>query len=175
MSDCGVHSPSPVTAFIALGSNLGDRLAYLRHGVLALETHPHVTITDKSRIFETGPVGGPDNQGKYLNAVVQLETTLGARDLLNTLLEIERVEGRVRVTRWGPRTLDLDVLLYGLEVIDEPGLTVPHPRLHERAFVLEPLSDLAPGLEVPGLGVTVSKLRSGVDASDVWPTDLTWS
>jgi 2-amino-4-hydroxy-6-hydroxymethyldihydropteridine diphosphokinase len=107
-----------------------------------------------------------------LNAVVRLESRFGARDLLSILLEIELVRGRVRSERWGPRTLDLDLLIHGLEMIDEPGLIVPHPRLHERAFVLEPLGDLAPELEVPGLGETVKSLQARVGSEGVWATNL---
>ncbi len=154
-------------AFVALGSNLGDRLEHLRAAVNALEALPKTRVLGKSRVFETEPVGGPDGQGAYLNAVVRLETRLKPRELLEALLEIERSRGRVRTTRWGPRTLDLDVLLYGTQVIREDHLTVPHPRLHERAFVLEPLHDLAPDLEIPGLGVTVAALRERVDRSGV--------
>jgi 2-amino-4-hydroxy-6-hydroxymethyldihydropteridine diphosphokinase len=165
------HS-STIISYIALGSNLGDRLEHLRSGAQLLEVHQGIRITGKSRIFETEPVGGPDNQGAYLNAVVRLESQFTARHLLDVLLETELQRGRVRSERWGPRTLDLDLLIHGLEEIDEPGLIVPHPRLHERAFVLEPLGDLAPELEVPGLGETVQALRSRVGSAGVWPTDL---
>jgi 2-amino-4-hydroxy-6-hydroxymethyldihydropteridine diphosphokinase len=161
-------------AFIAIGSNLGERLEHLRAAVNALEALPKTQVIGKSRIYETEPVGGPDNQGAYLNAVVQLETRLKPRELLEALLEIERSRGRVRTARWGPRTLDLDVLLYGPRIIHQDHLTVPHPRLHERAFVLEPLHDLAPDLEIPGLGVTVAELRERVDRSGVWASALEW-
>ena len=174
MVDCGMgsqHSPT-IISYIALGSNLGDRLEHLRSGARLLEAHRGVRITGKSKIFETEPVGGPDHQGAYLNAVARLESRFGARDLLSILLEIELVRGRVRSERWGPRTLDLDLLIHGLERIDEPGLIVPHPRLHERAFVLEPLADLALDLEIPGLRTTVQALRTRVGSAGVWPTDL---
>lgn len=174
MVDYGVSSQrSPtIISYIALGSNLGDRLEHLQIGAQLLEAHQGVRVTDKSRIFETEPVGGPDNQGAYLNAVVRLESRFSARHLLNVLLEVEHQRGRVRSERWGPRTLDLDLLIHGLERIDEPGLIVPHPRLHERAFVLEPLADLAPDLEIPGLRTTVQALRTRVGSAGVWPTDL---
>jgi 2-amino-4-hydroxy-6-hydroxymethyldihydropteridine diphosphokinase len=174
MVDCGVssqHSPT-IISYIALGSNLGDRLEHLRHGARLLEVHQGLRITGKSRIFETEPVGGPDNQGAYLNAVARLESRFSARDLLNILLEVEHLRGRVRSERWGPRTLDLDLLIHGFETIDEPGLIVPHPRLHERAFVLEPLGDLVAELEVPGLGETVRALQARVGSEGVWPTTL---
>jgi 2-amino-4-hydroxy-6-hydroxymethyldihydropteridine diphosphokinase len=179
MVDCIVSSQhsSTIISYIALGSNLGDRLKHLQIGAQLLEhpqirAHQGIRITGKSRIFETEPVGGPDNQGAYLNAVARLESRFSARDLLNILLEVEHLRGRVRSERWGPRTLDLDLLIHGLERIDEPGLIVPHPRLHERSFVLEPLADLAPDLEVPGLGLKVKSLQTRVGSQGVWPTDL---
>jgi 2-amino-4-hydroxy-6-hydroxymethyldihydropteridine diphosphokinase len=176
MVDCCVSSqntaPSKIISYIALGSNLGDRLDHLQNGAQLLEAHQGIRITGKSRIFETEPVGGPDNQGAYLNAVVRLESRFAARDLLDVLLETELQRGRVRSERWGPRTLDLDLLIHGFETIDEPGLIVPHPRLHERAFVLEPLGDLAPDLEVPGLGLMVKSLQARVGSEGVWATAL---
>jgi 2-amino-4-hydroxy-6-hydroxymethyldihydropteridine diphosphokinase len=174
MVDCGVSSQHSVTtiSYIALGSNLGDRLEHLRSGAQLLEAHQGIRITGKSRIFETEPVGGPDNQGAYLNAVVRLKSRFTARDLLNILLETELQRGRVRNERWGPRTLDLDLLIHGSETIDEPGLIVPHPRLHERAFVLDPLADLAADLEIPGLGLLVKSLQARVGSEGVWPITL---
>ena len=169
MVDCDMGSQ--IISYIALGSNLGDRLEHLQLGTQWLE-HQGIRITGKSRIFETEPVGGPDNQGAYLNAVVRLESRFSARHLLDVLLEAEHQRGRVRSERWGPRTLDLDLLIHGLEVILEPGLIVPHPRLHERAFVLEPLADLAPNLEIPGLKTTVQELRTRVGSAGVWATTL---
>ncbi len=159
------------TAFIAFGSNLGNRLEHLQAGKQELEAQAGI-VSAQSRVFETEPVGGPDHQGAYLNAVVQLETGLSAHDLLGVLLGIERSRGRERRERWGPRTLDLDVLLYGDQIIDTPDLTVPHPRLFERAFVLEPLSDLVPNLVIPGIGQTVDDLRSSVGSAGVWATKL---
>ena len=135
------------TTYVGLGSNLGDREGNLRGAVELLRELGPVRV---SRIRETDPVGVTD-QPRFLNAVVQLETELSARELLDRLLEIERRLGRNRSaeTRWGPRIIDLDLLLYGDETIDEPGLTVPHPRLAERGFVLEPLHELAPDLLLP--------------------------
>jgi 2-amino-4-hydroxy-6-hydroxymethyldihydropteridine diphosphokinase len=134
-------------AYIGLGANLGDREANLR---AALERLAELGPLRVSSFRETDPVGVID-QPRFVNAVAELETDLSARDLLERLLEIERQLGRVRSReeRWGPRTIDLDLLLYGDEVIDEPGLTVPHPRLAERRFVLEPLHELDPGLVLP--------------------------
>ncbi len=140
-------------AYVALGSNLGDREQTLRDAVEVLGAEPRVEVVAVSSPIETDPVGFVD-QPRFVNGVVALDTTLSARDLLLLLLEVERRFGRRRegVPAQGPRTLDLDLLLYGDERIDEPGLQVPHPRLHERAFVLEPLAELAPELEIPGRG-----------------------
>jgi 2-amino-4-hydroxy-6-hydroxymethyldihydropteridine diphosphokinase len=142
-----------VRAFVGLGSNLGDREATLRAAVDRLSALPHTRVVRVSSIRQTKPVGYVD-QPRFLNGAVELETQLSARRLLDALLEVEQALGRDRssVPPQGPRTLDLDLLLYGDERIAEPGLDVPHPRLHERAFVLEPLAELDPGLEVPGKG-----------------------
>jgi 2-amino-4-hydroxy-6-hydroxymethyldihydropteridine diphosphokinase len=133
-------------AYVGLGANLGDREGTIRAAVAQL---PGVVAVSPLR--ETDPVGVTD-QPQFLNGVAELETELEPRELLDVLLAVERRLGRERRERWGPRTIDLDLLLYGDEVIDEDGLTVPHPRLRERRFVLEPLADLAPKLVVPGLG-----------------------
>jgi 2-amino-4-hydroxy-6-hydroxymethyldihydropteridine diphosphokinase len=165
---------SRVTAFIALGSNLGDRLSHLRAAAEALARHPAVSRIIRSRIYETPPVGGPEGQGAFLNAALQLETTLSARELLELLLAIERSRGRERTARWGPRTLDLDLLLYGSESIREPGLTVPHPRLAERNFVLAPLCNLAPDLIIPGRGQTVSELLASAGSAGLQLTGFSF-
>jgi 2-amino-4-hydroxy-6-hydroxymethyldihydropteridine diphosphokinase len=133
-------------AYVGLGANLGNREGTIRAAVAQL---PGVVAVSPLR--ETDPVGVTD-QPQFLNGVAALETELPPRELLDVLLAVERGLGRERRERWGPRTIDLDLLLYGDEVIDEDGLTVPHPRLRERRFVLEPLADLAPKLVVPGLG-----------------------
>jgi 2-amino-4-hydroxy-6-hydroxymethyldihydropteridine diphosphokinase len=139
--------------FVGLGSNLGDREGTLRAAVGRLRHLPETAVLRVSTLRNTDPVGNVD-QPRFLNGVVALETGLSARQLLGRLLELERSFGRDRtsVPAQGPRTLDLDLLLYGDDVIDEPGLEVPHPRLHERRFVLEPLAELDPSLEVPGKG-----------------------
>lgn len=151
--------------FVGLGSNLGERESTLKAAIGRLRTIPNVDVRAVSSLRDTAPVGYVD-QPRFLNGVVELETTLSARALLGVLLELERAFGRDRSTGppMGPRTLDLDLLLYGDATIDEPLLTVPHPRLHERRFVLEPLAELAPGLEVPGQG-TVQALLSKLDSS----------
>jgi 2-amino-4-hydroxy-6-hydroxymethyldihydropteridine diphosphokinase len=147
-------------AYIALGSNLGDREATIRGAIAALVDVPGVSLVAVSTLTDTEPVGVVD-QPSFLNGVAAVETELSAGDLLDVLLDIERRFGRRREgsVPQGPRTLDLDLLLYGDAVLDEPGLRVPHPRLHEREFVLGPLAELAPGLEVPGKG-QVETLRA---------------
>jgi 2-amino-4-hydroxy-6-hydroxymethyldihydropteridine diphosphokinase len=134
---------TPQRAFLALGSNLGERVAHLQHALDTLAAHPEVDVVAVSRVYETDPVGGPE-QGAYLNAVVAVDTGLEPLDLLRLAQELERAAGRVRTERWGPRTLDVDVLLYGDQTIHTDVLTVPHPRLWERDFVLVPLRDVAP-------------------------------
>ena len=139
-------------AYVGVGSNLGDRERMLWGAVHMLAFNPEVDVVAVSSIRETDPVGFAD-QPRFLNAAVAIETELGPRALLDLLLSVERELGRTREgPRFGPRTIDLDLLLYGDEVIDEPGLTVPHPRLHERRFVLEPLAELDPDLTVPEKG-----------------------
>lgn len=139
-------------AYVGLGANLGPREATLRRAVELLALRAGVEVVAMSRLRETEPVGVA-GQPPFLNGAVALETTLAPRALLDVLLGVERELGRVREGgRWGPRTVDLDLLVYGGEVVDEPGLRVPHPRLHERRFALEPLAELDPGLDVPGRG-----------------------
>jgi 2-amino-4-hydroxy-6-hydroxymethyldihydropteridine diphosphokinase len=148
-------------AYVGLGANLGDRERTLRDAVDALGAEDGIGVVAVSTLRETDPVGVGD-QPRFVNGVVALDTTLAARELLDRLLAIEQRFGRVRVLgEHGPRPLDLDLLLYGDEELDEPGLTVPHPRLHERRFVLEPLAELAPGLVLPGHG-DVESLLTGV-------------
>jgi 2-amino-4-hydroxy-6-hydroxymethyldihydropteridine diphosphokinase len=140
-------------AYIGLGSNLGDREATIRAAVEALGAEPGIAVAAVSALIDTEPVGFVD-QPRFLNGVAALDSELTARDLLVVLLDVEQRFGRRRDASvpQGPRTLDLDLLLHGDAQIDEPGLRVPHPRLHERAFVLGPLAELAPDLEVPGKG-----------------------
>jgi 2-amino-4-hydroxy-6-hydroxymethyldihydropteridine diphosphokinase len=139
-------------AYIGLGANLGDRAGTLRDALAALDALDGIEVVAVSGFRETDPVGYLD-QPRFLNGAAALETVLAPRELLDALLAVERSLGRTREgPRFGPRTIDLDLLLYGDESFDEPGLTVPHPRLHERAFALEPLVELDPGLVVPGKG-----------------------
>ena len=148
-------------AYVGIGANLGPREETLRRAVELLGRADGVEVVGVSELRETDPVGVVD-QPPFLNGAVSVETTLSPRALLDLLLEIERSLGRVRGERWGPRVVDLDLLVYGNEVVDEPGLHVPHPRLHERRFALEPLAEMNPELEIPGRG-TVSALLAALD------------
>ena len=150
-------------AYVGLGSNLGEREATLWKALEGLGATEGIEVLAVSSFRETDPVGVVD-QPRFVNAAAALETSLSPRELLERLLDVERSLGRHRAVeeRWGPRTLDLDLLLYGGESIDEPGLEVPHPRLRERRFVLEPLLELSPDLAVPGNG-TVRELLAALD------------
>jgi 2-amino-4-hydroxy-6-hydroxymethyldihydropteridine diphosphokinase len=154
------------TAYLALGANLGDRLANLTAARQALSAAPDVRVAAASPLFETAPVGGPPGQPPYLNAVLRVETTLPPRELLALGLAVEARCGRRRTERWGPRPLDVDLLLYGEAVIEEPGLVVPHPELHRRRFVLTPLADLAPELVHPRLGKSIRQLLAELPAGE---------
>jgi len=147
-----------ITAYIGLGSNLGDRREYLHRAVQALKARPGIEVVRVSSSRETEPVGGPPGQGNYLNAAAELRTDLAADDLLQVLFDVEQTLGRVRSERWGPRTIDLDLLLYGDLVLDQPHLTVPHSLLHERSFVLEPLAEIAPHVVHPEFDCTIKDL-----------------
>jgi 2-amino-4-hydroxy-6-hydroxymethyldihydropteridine diphosphokinase len=139
-------------AYVGLGANLGPKEVTILRAVDLLGAAEGVTLLELSQLRETEPVGVVD-QPPFLNGAVALETTLSPLELLELLLGIEQELGRVRgEDRWGPRTIDLDLLVYGDKVVDEPGLRVPHPLLHERKFALEPLAELEPDLDVPGLG-----------------------
>ena len=160
----------PVQACIGLGGNIGDVAAALRAALAALDGLPGTRLLRASRFYRT-PAWGVEAQPDFINAAALLETTLAPRPLLEALLDIERAHGRERAadgSRWGPRTLDLDLLLYGDAVIDEAGLVVPHPQLHARAFVLVPLAEIAPDAQVPGRG-RLDALLAGVDAGDIVP------
>ena len=151
------------TVAVGLGANLGDRRSTLRRAAASLSGLGERTAV--SPLYETAPVGGPP-QPDYLNAVVVLETSLGPRALLDRLLSLEREAGRVRRRRWGPRLLDLDLLLYGDREIDLPGLRVPHPRMAERRFVLEPLLAAWPAASLPD-GTPVASLLDGLAGQEV--------
>jgi 2-amino-4-hydroxy-6-hydroxymethyldihydropteridine diphosphokinase len=146
-------------AYIGLGANLGPKEVTILRAVDLLGAEPGIEVLELSQLRETEPVGVVD-QPAFLNGAVALETSLSPWELLDVMLRIEQKLGRARdVERWGPRTIDLDLLVYGGEVLDEPGLRIPHPRLHERRFALEPLADLDPDLDIPGVG----RVRQALD------------
>ena len=153
------------SAVIALGSNIGDRRDILQGAVDAIAGIDGVRLTGSSPVYETVPVGGPP-QPDYLNAVVLADITVSPRVLLDQLHEVEAAFDRVRVVRWGPRTLDLDIITVAGERDDDPELTLPHPRAHERAFVLAPWHDADPGAVLPGHG-RVADLLAGVGVSGI--------
>ncbi|GAB1820206.1 2-amino-4-hydroxy-6-hydroxymethyldihydropteridine diphosphokinase [Herbidospora sp. RD11066] len=152
-------------AVFSLGSNLGQRMDYLQSGLDALFDAPGMTFVAVSPVYETDPVGGP-SQGAYLNAVAIAETSLDPRTLLDRANGIEDAFGRVREEHWGPRTLDVDIIMVDNLMSDDPELTLPHPRAHERAFVLVPWAQADPSAVLPGRG-SVAALLAGLDQSGV--------
>lgn len=152
-------------AYVGVGSNVGDRWAHLAQAVRGLRASPRVTVLRGSSVWETAPLGPP--QPAYLNAVLELESGLPAEGLHQLLQLVEQGAGRVRGEKWGPRTLDLDLLLFGAEVIATPDLAVPHPGLRDRRFVLAPLAELCPEREVPGAGASVAALLLACPAHEM--------
>lgn len=161
----------PVRAFVGLGGNVGDTEETLMEAMLVLDALPQTSIRAQSRLYRSPPWGNTD-QADFINAVVELRTRLAARVLLDYLLEVESRFGRVRGEgeRWGPRTLDLDLLVFGEATIDQPGMHLPHPRLHERAFVLVPLAEIDATLQVPGRG-RVGELLALIDSTGIQGID----
>jgi 2-amino-4-hydroxy-6-hydroxymethyldihydropteridine diphosphokinase len=161
----------PTRAFVGIGGNVGDVETTLAEALWSLDSIPQTSIRAQSRLYRTPPWGNTD-QPPFINGVVELQTRLTPRVLLDHLLEIEVRFGRDRAEgeKWGPRELDLDLLVYGDEQLDEPGMHVPHPHLHERAFVLVPLAEIAPSLEIDGVG-RVSDLVAAVDTAGIEPIE----
>lgn len=153
---------STVRAFVAFGANLGDPSAAFALALERLAALPGTRVVAQSSLYRTAPIG-VDGQPDYINAVIALDTTLSARPLLDALLAIEHEGGRRRDFHMAPRTMDLDLLLYGTQVIDEPGLQVPHPRMHRRAFTLQPLAEIAPDTVIPGVGTVAAALPAVAD------------
>jgi len=167
--------PQTATVALGLGSNMGDRQNHITLALDSLAMHPGIDMIAVSGLYETPPWGKTD-QPAFLNAAVLIETDLAPRTLLEAVLGIERSLGRVRGQLWGPRTIDVDILLYGDTKVDEPGLTIPHPRIHERAFVIRPLADVLPGAVIAGRSVSdwlqtldVSGIETVADAG--WYSD----
>jgi 2-amino-4-hydroxy-6-hydroxymethyldihydropteridine diphosphokinase len=161
----------PIRAYVGLGGNVGDAETTLTEAMWALDSLPQTSIRAQSRMYRTPPWGKLD-QAAFVNAVVELQTRLAPRVLLDRLLEVEARFGRERSQgeKWGPRELDLDLLVYGEEQMDEPGLHLPHPQLRHRAFVLVPLAEVAPTLDIVGVG-KISELLAAVDAAGIEALD----
>jgi len=150
-----VIAPLPEVVYLGLGTNLGDRVGHLQQALFALATHPEIKVTAVSRVYETEYVG-PGSQDPYLNACVQLRTRLRPRILLAILKGTEQRQGRKAGGHMQPRPIDLDILMFGQHVMDGPGLTLPHRQMRDRAFVLEPLTELAPHEKFPDSGETIA-------------------
>ena len=169
-------------AYLGLGANLGDRLHAMRAAIHALGAHSAINLdlaSDVASLYESDPIGGPPGQGPYLNSVVRVSTTLTPHELLDTVLSIEASLGRVRRQAWEARVIDIDLLLYDDLIVSDDGLSLPHPRLHERRFVLEPLAEIAGEVVHPVLKLPISELarRARAEATDQRVTILagpTW-
>jgi len=163
-----MRSVAKVTAYIGIGGNIGDVVANMNKAIRAFGEDPDITLRAVSKVYKTPPWGIKD-QDWFLNACFSLETSLSATTLLDKCLEVEKGLKRVRNVRWGPRTIDLDILVYGDETLKTCNLEIPHPRMHERAFVLQPLSDIAPDIEVRGK--TISEWLRETEQGDMQTTE----
>ena len=162
------HQRTETTSYLGLGANLGDRLASLRAAVHALHYHDAIKIdwdAGIAPVYETSAVGGPPDQPPYLNSAIRIFTTLDPFELLAATQHIENQLGRKRIERWAARTIDIDILLFGDETIKSESLTIPHPRMHERLFVLAPLGDVAPDVTHPGIGSAVQAIAEQLATS----------
>jgi 2-amino-4-hydroxy-6-hydroxymethyldihydropteridine diphosphokinase len=166
LGEADITAVKPVVAYIGLGANLGDPVRQVTQALALLSQAPEVEVVRVSRFYLTPPLG-PPGQPWYVNAAAQVKTRLTPEELLRVLLQVERGLGRERGERWGPRVIDLDLLLYDGEVMEEPGLTIPHPEMHRRAFVLVPLADIAPEAWHPGFRKTARELRDELDPAEV--------
>lgn len=153
-------------AYIALGSNLAERETYLSRAIHLLKNQQAVNVVDQSSVYETEPVGYTD-QNDFLNMVIKVQTSLSPYELLEQCQSIEQELGRERLVKWGPRTIDLDILLYNREKVELDRLKVPHPHMHERAFVMVPLAELDKSIEIPGLNQTASEVLARLPEEDV--------
>jgi 2-amino-4-hydroxy-6-hydroxymethyldihydropteridine diphosphokinase len=158
-----MRSSSAVAVYLALGANLGEREENIRSALAALDASEGVEVIRVSSFLENAAVGGPANSPAYLNAAAEIMTTLGSHALLHRTLQIERDLGRVRVHKWEPRTIDIDILLFGDQIISSQELVVPHPLMHERRFVLQPLVEIAPGAVHPVLQMTIGGLLENLE------------
>ena len=158
-----MRNHAAVTAYIALGANLGDRARNIRQALAQLTETPDVTVTNISSMLENPAIGGPPDAPPFINAAAEVKTTLGSHALLHRLLEIEKTLGRVRRERWEPRPIDIDLVLFGDQIISSQELVVPHPLMHERRFVLQPLAEIAPEAVHPVLQMTISGLLENLD------------
>lgn len=151
--------------YVGLGSNLGNKRENLVNAINRIDAHDEIHVKDKSSFYETAPVGGPP-QPDYVNCVIELETEVGPQALLKEFKKIEKALGRKPGVKWGPRTVDLDILLYGDRIVNDLNLKIPHERMHERAFVLEPLCEISPDIKHPVLRVNISELLEKLGTED---------